>query len=205
MGKVSLKVSLIAALMLNSIGVFASSLSIPHEFQFLAVNGEKVENGLFSKTTEVDLPVGKQRVSVIYNTTVRNDVGDGSTRVSSHPMIITINVLEDKAYKLSPKTKITSLKKAKIFSGYPEINIETEKGETPIFSVNRPQIEDYGVIGNAVKKEEKAIVAVSLAETKKQQGEPENTAEKMLHHWWDQADSETKKRFIKFTKNESKK
>lgn len=205
MNKLKISLVLFTALFINSTLSIASTLSVPHEFQFIAVNGVEVKDGLFSTTSKVELPVGEQKIAVIYNTTVRNDVGDGSTRISSQSIIVTLLVDENKAYQLSPKTKITSLKKAKAFAKNPEIKIENKKGELATFSTLLPKYEDYGVIGNALKEEDKTLMTVSTAATAITTSSVENkdnTAEKMLHHWWDQADSETKKRFIKFTKNE---
>ena len=188
----------------------AGTLSIPNEFEFLAVNGEEISDSLFSKTREVDLPVGEQRIAIRYKATVRDDIGDGSTRLESLVIIITLQVEANTDYLVSPSVKLTTFKKANAYANHPTIFIKTTSGDSADFKIHLPSVEDYGVIGNALNKERKTTATVALQGTQKNttlaSDSPakttDNTAEKMLHHWWNEADDKTKRAFTDFVNKE---
>ncbi|HIP76559.1 MAG TPA: DUF2057 domain-containing protein [Psychromonas hadalis] len=185
----------------------ASTLSVPNEFEFLAVNGVEVENALFSKTDEVDLPPGDQRIAIRYKTTVRHDIGDGATRLESLAMIISLQVEENKKYRVSAAVSLSSLKKATAYANHPTITITDTSGKSADFSVHLPSVEDYGLIGNAIHKEDKITATIAQQGTLKVSKTTTNksTTTEMLHHWWDQADKKTQQEFIEFAKKNAKK
>jgi uncharacterized protein YccT (UPF0319 family) len=199
--------ALLMLLMLSVNLCFASTLSAPYEFQILAVNGKKIEKAFFSRAKATDLKEGTQKITVVYNTTVKNDQGRESTRVSSQKFIVTLKVKKNESYWLEANSKLNSLKKAKKFARYPEVKIETKKGKAADFSVSLAKKQDHGLLGNLFYKEEALTTASANAIPKttpmsKNTQDKSNMAGKMLHHWWQQADKKTRTKFIEFAKND---
>lgn len=181
-----------------SINIYASSLSIPNEFEFIAVNGEQVENSLFSKNTRLEFAVGEQKIALLYKNTLRDDIGNGSTIVTSQPIIISLLAQENQDYQLSSAYKIQSVSAAKAFVKDPQIHVKNSQGELARYTTYLPKTDDRGVLGNILKKKESSLQTLAVLETTAEKADDgkENISEKMLHHWWEQADTKTQKQFI---------
>jgi len=181
-----------------SVNVCATSLSIPNEFEFIAVNGNQVENPLFSKNTRLTLAAGQQKIALLYKNTLRDDIGNGSTIVTSQPIIISLLAKEGQDYQLSSAYKIQSVSAAKAFIKDPQIHVKNAQGELASYTMHLAKMDDRGVLGNIIKKKENNQQTVALLETtvKTDNGGKENISEKMLHHWWEQADAKTQKQFL---------
>ncbi|WP_019616964.1 YccT family protein [Psychromonas ossibalaenae] len=184
----------VSLLLLGSSNIWADSLTISKEFEFIAVNGEQVSSSLFNKINKVTLPVGLQKVAVQYIDTVRDDVGNGSTRVKSSPVIISLQVTAGDEYLLSPAEKISSLTKAKAFAKSPEVMITDQHGVSASYSQKLSVEVDHGVIGNIIDKHDNEVKGRALKETSTLTGK-QNIAEEKLHHWWNEADETTRKQF----------
>lgn len=181
-----------------SVNICASSLSIPNEFEFIAVNGNPVENPLFSKNTRLTLTTGEQKIALLYKNMLRDDIGNGSTIVTSPPIIISLLVKEGQDYQLSSAYKIKSVSAAKAFIKDPQIHVKNAQGELASSTLYLVKTDDRGVLGNIIKKKENNRQTVAVLETLSEKGREgkENRPEKMLHHWWGQADAETQKQFL---------
>ncbi len=181
-----------------SVSACAGSLSIPKEFEFLALNGKEVENSLFSKNTRLTLEPGPQKIAVLYKNTVRDEIGNGSTRVTSEPIIISLLAQQGQNYQISSAYKIKSVSDAQAFIKDPQIHVKNEQGELASFTMHQAKMDDRGVLGNMIKKKEKNLQTVALLETtaKTDNDGKENIPDKMLHHWWEQADPQTQKQFV---------
>ncbi|MFT6984228.1 MAG: hypothetical protein ACJAT7_000014 [Psychromonas sp.] len=180
-----------------SISACAGTLSIPKEFEFIALNGNEVENSLFSKKTRLTVAPGAHKIALLYKNTVRDDIGNGSTRVISEPIIISLVAEEGENYQISSRYKIKSLSDAKAFIKDPQINVKNEQGDLASYTMHQAKIDSRGVLGNMIKKKEDNLQTIALLETAiKRDDDKETTPQKMLHHWWEQADAETQKEFI---------
>lgn len=140
-------------LMLSVNLCFASTLSASKEFQILSVNGKKIEKPFFSTAKAVDLKQGIQKVSIVYNTLVRNDEGSELAKVSSQTFLVTLKVKKNKKYRLLANIDIDSLNTARKFARHPDIKVETSNGKPADFSVTLSKYKDYGFLGNIFKKD----------------------------------------------------
>jgi uncharacterized protein YccT (UPF0319 family) len=144
---------------------------------------------------------------------VRDDIGDGSTRLESRIIVIALQVTANTDYVVSPTVTLSTLKKAKAYAKHPTVFIKTTSGENADFKTHIPSVEDYGVIGNALNEERKTTAAVAKQETERNKTQIKssqtqttgNTAEKMLHHWWNEADEKTKRAFADFVNKKTPK
>ncbi len=184
----------VSLLLLSSSNIWADSLTISKDFEFIAVNGEEVSSSLFNKVNKVTLPVGVQKVAVQYIDTVRDDVGNGSTRVKSSPVIVSLQVTAGGEYLLSSAEKISSLTKAKAFAKSPEVKVTDQHGKLASYSQKVSTEVDRGVIGNMIDKHDSEMKGRALKETSTLTAK-QNIAEEKLHHWWNEADQETTKQF----------
>ncbi|WP_028863557.1 YccT family protein [Psychromonas aquimarina] len=184
----------VSLLLLGSSNIWADSLTISKEFEFIAVNGKEVSSSLFNKINKVTLPVGLQKVAIQYKETVRDDVGNGFTPVKSSPIIVSLQVTTGGQYQLSSAEKITSLSKAKAFAKSPEVKVTDQHGKLASYSQKLSVEVDRGVIGNMIDKHDSEVKGRALKETSALTGKP-NTAEEKLYYWWNEADDETRKQF----------
>ena len=202
MNKLKTISALFIVLMVSVNACFASSLSAPYEFQLLAVNGKKIEKPFFSQAKALGLKEGPQKITVVYNTSVRNDEGNESTMVSSQAFVVTLKVKKNETYWLSSNIKLDSLKKARKFARHPRVKIETKKGKPADFYVSFAKKQDHGRLGDLYYKEDPLTASEMGTTTKSPKSikSQKSMVDKMLHHWWQQADKETRKKFLAFAK-----
>ena len=181
-----------------SASVCATSFTVPQGFEILALNGETISNSVFSKKTHLTLEPGPQKIAVLYKATVRNDLGNGSTRVASAPLIISLLAQENEHYQLLSVSKIKRLSDAEAFIKDPQIKVQNAQGELASYTMHLAKTGDQGILGNLINNKENTTKTVALLETidKSDRAKNENNAQKMLHHWWDKADLETQKQFV---------
>ena len=180
-----------------SVSAYGASFSIPRGFELLALNGNAISSSAFNKTTRLTFVPGPQKIAVLYKATVRNDIGNGSTRVASAPLIISLLAQENEHYQLLSVSKIKRLSDAEAFIKDPQIKVQNAQGELASYTMHLAKTGDQGILGNLINNKENTTKTVALLETidKSDRDKKANNAQKMLHHWWSKADLETQKQF----------
>ncbi|MBY6186736.1 DUF2057 domain-containing protein [Marinobacter hydrocarbonoclasticus] len=213
-------VALSLALLASPIS-WAESLTIPMEFEFVALDGTKVQTSLFSHKDELELAPGERKIALQYKDLVPESVGDGHRRVSSSPFVITLNVDEGVDYALKADRRITDIKTAEAYAKAPKVVITASNGSQAQFSLQQTQSDESTIVdkllgeqptapsaeeaalaatasGSAVAASSKASAPaeVKATEVKPAPAQGDDRAEEMLKYWWEQADAETRKAFM---------
>ncbi|GAA5188970.1 DUF2057 domain-containing protein [Ferrimonas gelatinilytica] len=204
----------------------AASLTIPLEFEFLAVNGEPIGTSMFKHKDNLNLVPGENRVALRYKDLVRETLGDGHSRVNSNPFVITFTIGAEEKYHLAAASAIRDLDQARRFADNPQVVLTDGKGNPMEFAMALTQGEDPGLLermtgSDGPDLEEQAIAATATggalaaaadtqsasAEPFKADSKPSEAAtapvtadpanpEAMLKYWWQQADEPTRKAFM---------
>ncbi|MBY5921165.1 DUF2057 domain-containing protein [Ferrimonas balearica] len=193
---------------------WAESLTIPMEFQFVALDGTKVSTSLFSHKDELDLTPGQRKIALQYKDLVPESVGDGHRRISSSPFVITLQVEQGVDYVLKADRRIVDISTAEAYAEAPKVVITANNGAAAQFSLQQTQSDEASFVDKLLGEEPKApspeeaalaatasasaAAAVSSApkEIKPAPAQGDDRAEEMLKYWWEQADDATRKAFM---------
>jgi uncharacterized protein len=204
--------------LIGSSTVFAANLSIPMSFEFLAIDGEKIESNLFNHKSQISLEQGVHKIAIRYHDMIEDSFSDRQTFVKSSPFIVTLTVDGDHQYHLSP-AEGEIISKPKAFALAPKILISREDKGRVDFQVMQTDYEESSFVSalfNGKSKREAQGIAARATQAghpMDPQGEPapqvddvtnkklknkENGqhAEQMLQYWWLQADEKTRKEFM---------
>lgn len=209
-----LSTSALAAL-LTAGSAFSGTLTIPMEFEYLALDGKPIETNLFSHKSELNLTQGNHKIAIRYHDMVDDPFSDSQSFIKSAPFIISLDATKSGEYKLEPKSG-SIIKKPNNFAQNPEVVI-TSLNNVPVnFQIEHTEIEESGFISKLFNKSESstnpkqvATEYTSLAKSPdntntnhhinhKQNTKNENMTSQMLHHWWQQADEQTRKEFMRW-------
>ncbi|MDD9155399.1 DUF2057 family protein [Aliivibrio sp. S4TY2] len=184
----------------------AIQLTVPDEVELLLVDNQEVElkSSFFSTTSTLELENGEHQIAFRYNPVFKQ--GKDNIIVSSD-IIISKFSASDKELAFKFPT-YNSPEKAEAFNTELNWNLIDQNGETVPFT--QAQLIHHGVqVGRNIQFElaqfnstdapaafKEGMVTVTHKEIKNEQGE--NTAEQMLHYWYEKADKETKERFASF-------
>ena len=176
--------------------LLAASISIPRDFELLALDGKEITSALFNNKKALKLEGGEHKIAVQYKKVLRDDIGDGSTIVFSDPIIIHLQVIAGTDYQLNTSKKIKSASQGKAFVKDPDIKVIASDGKLAIFSVQLVDSNNRGVLGNMADNTTVDSMSVAIQQTE-QSGlsQGEQLPMQMLHHWWQQADLATKQEF----------
>ncbi|KAB2824437.1 DUF2057 family protein [Aliivibrio finisterrensis] len=193
--------------LLSSISANAAiQLTVPDNVELLLVDNQEVElkSSFFSTTSTLELENGEHQIAFRYNPVFKQ--GKDNIIVSSD-IIVSKFSASDK--ELAFKFPIyNSPEKAEAFNTELNWNLIDQNGEIVPFT--QAQLIHHGVqVGRNIQFElaqfnstdapaafKEGMVTVTHKEIKNEQGE--NTAEQMLHYWYEKADKETKERFASF-------
>ncbi|MBY6105341.1 DUF2057 domain-containing protein [Ferrimonas balearica] len=196
---------------------WAESLTIPMEFEFVALDGTKVSSSLFSHKDELELTPGQRKIALQYKDLVPESVGDGHRRVSSSPFVITLNVEPGVDYQLAADRRILDVKTAEAYAEAPQVVITASNGAAATFSLQQTQSDDSSFVDKllgdqptAPSAEDAALAAtasgtaaVAASNASQESAKPaapsaptDARAEEMLKYWWEQADDATRKAFM---------
>lgn len=211
--------------LLGSASVFAADLNIPMSFEYLALDGKKVESSVFNHKSSLELAPGTHKIAIRYHEMVEDDFSDSQTFVKSSPFIVTLEVDGDHQYYLqAAEGKV--VKKPKVFAQNPQVvltradkgqvnyqvtntNIEEESFVSRLFSGNQA-VDVSGTAATATGVAGAAAVAATPAPTSAQVAvsataitAPTDASkatganpQQMLQYWWLQADEKTRKEFM---------
>lgn len=212
-------------MLLGSASAFAADLNIPMSFEYLALDGKKVESSVFNHKSSLELAPGTHKIAIRYHEMVEDDFSDSQTFVKSSPFIVTLEVDGDHQYYLqAAEGKV--VKKPKTFAQNPQVvltradkgqvnyqvtntNIEEESFVSRLFSGNQA-VDVSGTAAAATGAAGTAAVVATPASTSAQAAvnatsltAPVDTSkaaganpQQMLQYWWLQADEKTRKEFM---------
>lgn len=210
--------------LLGSASAFAADLNIPMSFEYLALDGKKVESSVFNHKSSLELTPGTHKIAIRYHEMVEDDFSDSQTFVKSAPFIVTLDVdgnyqyylqaaegkvvKKPKVYAQNPQIKLTRGDKGDVNFQVVNTNLEEESFVSRLFSGN--QAVDVSGTAAAATGAAGAVVAVAPAPvaTSATVSATSLTApvdaskataanpQQMLQYWWLQADEKTRKEFM---------
>ncbi|ABX48822.1 DUF2057 domain-containing protein [Shewanella sp. SP2S2-4] len=210
--------------LLGSASAFAADLNIPMSFEYLALDGKKVESSVFNHKSSLELTPGTHKIAIRYHEMVEDDFSDSQTFVKSAPFIVTLDVDGDyqyylqaaegkvvkkpKVYAQNPQIKLTRGDKGDVNFQVVNTNLEEESFVSRLFSGN--QAVDVSGTAAAATGAAGAVVAVAPAPVATSATvsatsltAPLDTSkataanpQQMLQYWWLQADEKTRKEFM---------
>ncbi|MCS6121844.1 DUF2057 domain-containing protein [Shewanella baltica] len=210
--------------LLGSASAFAADLNIPMSFEYLALDGKKVESSVFNHKSSLELTPGTHKIAIRYHEMVEDDFSDSQTFVKSAPFIVTLDVDGDyqyylqaaegkvvkkpKVYAQNPQIKLTRGDKGDVNFQVVNTNLEEESFVSRLFSGN--QAVDVSGTAAAATGAAGAVVAVapvpvatSATVSATSLTAPVDTSkataanpQQMLQYWWLQADEKTRKEFM---------
>lgn len=210
--------------LLGSASAFAADLKIPMSFEYLALDGKKVESSVFNHKSSLELTPGTHKIAIRYHEMVEDDFSDSQTFVKSAPFIVTLDVDGDyqyylqaaegkvvkkpKVYAQNPQIKLTRGDKGDVNFQVVNTNLEEESFVSRLFSGN--QAVDVSGTAAAATGAAGAVVAVapvpvatSATVSATSLTAPVDTSkataanpQQMLQYWWLQADEKTRKEFM---------
>ncbi|WP_107947051.1 DUF2057 domain-containing protein [Shewanella baltica] len=210
--------------LLGSASAFAADLNIPMSFEYLALDGKKVESSVFNHKSSLELTPGTHKIAIRYHEMVEDDFSDSQTFVKSAPFIVTLDVDGDyqyylqaaegkvvkkpKVYAQNPQIKLTRSDKGNVNYQVVNTNLEEESFVSRLFSGN--QAVDVSGTAAAATGAAGAVVAVAPAPVASSATvsatsltAPVDTSkataanpQQMLQYWWLQADEKTRKEFM---------
>lgn len=125
---------------------WAETLSIPMEFEFVAIDGKEIKTSIFSHKDEIDMAPGLRKIAVRYKDLIPEDVGDNHRKVSSSPFVISLQVEAGTDYRLEPSKQIRSESEAVEYAKAPSVNITTESGKTASYEVLHTDAVEAGIV-----------------------------------------------------------
>lgn len=210
--------------LLGSASAFAADLNIPMSFEYLALDGKKVESSVFNHKSSLELTPGTHKIAIRYHEMVEDDFSDSQTFVKSAPFIVTLDVdgnyqyylqaaegkvvKKPKVYAQNPQIKLTRGDKGDVNFQVVNTNLEEESFVSRLFSGN--QAVDVSGTAAAATGAAGAVVAVAPAPVATSATvsatsltAPVDTSkataanpQQMLQYWWLQADEKTRKEFM---------
>ncbi|MFI3245921.1 MAG: DUF2057 family protein [Ferrimonas sp.] len=192
--------------------LFAAELQIPLEFEFVAINGNNVNNNFFSHNGSEPLQVGTNKVALVYNDLIRDNIGDSHSKIKSAPFVVTFQAQADQNYQLQAAIEIDNVKTARQFAQDPQVLIQTSNGSNIPVEVALTDAQPQGIF-NQLSNNNSAIVAtggtvtptvtaasataLTTAATQTPQT-PEmdnNKPMKMLQYWWQESGADVHNAF----------
>ena len=210
--------------LLGSASAFAADLNIPMSFEYLALDGKKVESSVFNHKSSLELAPGTHKIAIRYHEMVEDDFSDSQTFVKSAPFIVTLDVDGDhqyylqaaegevvkkpKVYAQNPQVKLTRSDKGSVNYQVVNTNLEEESFVSRLFFFF--QAVDVSGTAAAATSAAGAVLAVAPAPVTTSATvnatsltAPVDTSkaaganpQQMLQYWWLQADEKTRKEFM---------
>ncbi|AQS37023.1 hypothetical protein Sps_01859 [Shewanella psychrophila] len=210
--------------LLGSSSALAANLNIPMSFEYLAIDGKKVESSLFSHKSDLELSQGTHKIAIRYHDMVQDDFSDSESFVKSSPFIVTLAVDGDHDYTLKPADG-DIVKQPKSFAKSPQVEITRSDKGAVIYKVTQTDFTEDSFVtslfGGGNKQDIAAVTtaatggAVLAASASATPTAPVSIpapveampmtpasadkgehAQQMLQYWWLHADDKTRKEFM---------
>jgi uncharacterized protein len=143
----------------TSSAVFAANLTIPMSFEYLAIDGKRIETNKFTHQKDLALTPGSHKIALRYHDIIEDDYSDSQSFVKSAPLILTLNVDEGQQYKLVPITG--SVNNPKIYAKAPKISIVRQDKQAVDYSVIQTQIEERSFFDELFANKSEPVIASS--------------------------------------------
>ncbi|MGL5360696.1 MAG: DUF2057 domain-containing protein, partial [Shewanella sp.] len=132
-------------MLLGSASALAADLHIPMSFEYLALNGQKVESSAFNHKSQLALAPGTHKIAIRYHEMVEDDFSDSQTFVKSSPFILTLEVEGDYQYYLqAAEGKV--VKRPKEYAKNPQVALtRSDKGQIH-YQVSQTTIQEEGFV-----------------------------------------------------------
>ncbi|MCL1042182.1 MULTISPECIES: DUF2057 domain-containing protein [Shewanella] len=208
--------------LLGASSAMAANLKIPMSFEYLALDGKKVEGSLFNHKSDLELSEGTHKIAIRYHDMVQDDFSDSESFVKSSPFIVTLAVDGDYEYQLQP-AEGEIIKKPKSFAKSPAVVISRVDGGNVNYKVTQTDITESSFVsklfngdsgqdieaataaatgGAAVARstapaqQANTVEAVTLPAKLPANPSDADHAQQMLQYWWLHADEKTRKEFM---------
>ena len=147
----------------------AANLTIPMAFEYLALDGKKVEGSLFNHKSDLELTQGTHKIAIRYHDMVQDDFSDSESFVKSSPFIVTLAVDGDYDYRLQP-AEGEVIKKPKSFAKSPSVVIKRVDGGSVNYKVTHTELTEDSFVsklfnGNSGQDIETAAAAATATAT----------------------------------------
>lgn len=212
--------------LLGSSSALAANLNIPMSFEYLAVDGKKIDTSLFNHKADLELNNGTHKIAIRYHDMVQDDFSDSESFIKSSPFIVTLDVDGDFDYTLQPADG-GIVKHPKSFAKSPEVVITRDDKGTVSYTIEQTDFTEdsfvtslFGTgngqdittatksatVGAATASKVTASTptapvskAAPVAATNAPVASADSNpahAEQMLQYWWLHADEATRKEFM---------
>ena len=197
----------------------ASKLSIPSEFEFLAVDGKAISSPLLNRKSSINLPQGQHKVAMRFNDLYEDDITGSHGYIKSSPFVINLLVDGTNNYQLAGVGN-QLINDPEKYAKQPKITIRRVDNGKVVYSVKNTQFHEGSllgeVLGGEAKKDVRAFAVQQTlvhkvhASTRKYQTDSEQTSElqnhqprkepvdteMMLKYWWKKADAKSREQFL---------
>ncbi|WP_298439352.1 DUF2057 domain-containing protein [uncultured Ferrimonas sp.] len=212
-----MKKALATAMLVISPITLAGTLTIPQEFEFIAINGKSVSSSLFSHNDEEALIDGNNKIALQYKDLIREEIGDGHVKVKSAPFVISFHASDDIDYRLKTAIEIADQEQAEAFAKQPQLHVTTSQGAAVEFTLEMSDSHERGIfnqlMGQYPNAEASSVAATGGAAAAATQAPAAQMAQatapvvvapaptvanqphSMLQYWWQEADSATRNAF----------
>lgn len=208
-------IALSAATVFASTTALAGMVTTSANIDFLAVDGQKASKSLLKETRSVNIQGGEKHQLVVRVAEVIR-VGSDRELFESDPIVVTFQAPNDDIVISAPH--IENDRDASAFRKNPQITLKTASG-TPVSSVQEylkqegflpnvnlvDNLSEYNASGAkaavpsfAAMSMPAAVPGLSKAQKGKVVVQGENMVEQQLQYWFQQADQETRQRFLKW-------
>ncbi|QYK02640.1 DUF2057 domain-containing protein [Shewanella psychrotolerans] len=211
--------------LLGASSAMAANLTIPMAFEYLALDGKKIESSVFNHKSDISLENGTHKIAIRYHDMIQDDFSDSESFIKSSPFIVTLAVDGDHDYQLMP-AEGEVIKRPKTFAKAPQIVITRTDGGNVNYKVAQTDIKEDSFVsklfgGNDGKDIEVAaaaatstgvavaanahtpaatptssVEAATLPATLPANASDADHAQQMLQYWWLHADDKTRKEFM---------
>lgn len=216
----------VSSLLLLSLAAnaFASQLSIPSEFEFLAVDGNPINSSLLNRKSSIKLAEGEHKVAMRFNDLYEDDITGSHGYIKSYPFIVSIFVDGLNQYQLAglgsqfndnpdkyaknPKITIRRVDNGKVV--YSVKNTQFNEGSLlgeMLGGEARKDVKAYAVQQTTVHKVQASTQAITNEATAANVAQDETMVdnEAMLKYWWNKADVESRQNFLIWLQTQNKK
>ena len=198
----------------------ASKLSIPSEFEFLAVDGKAISSPLLNRTSSINLPQGQHKVAMRFHDFYEDDITGSHGYLKSSPFVINLLVDGTNNYQLAGLGD-QLINDPEKYAKQPKITIRRVDNGKVVYSVKNTQFKEGSILGEVLGGEAKKDVrafAVQQTTIHKVHASTQHkydnddtpyqrknltviekddvTAKKMLKYWWTKADAKSREQFL---------
>ncbi|QYJ87424.1 DUF2057 domain-containing protein [Shewanella mesophila] len=131
--------------LLGASSAMAANLTIPMAFEYLALDGQKIESSMFNHKSDISLDNGTHKIAIRYHDMVQDDFSDSESFIKSSPFIVTLAVDGNHDYQLMP-AEGEVIKRPKTFAKAPQVIITRKDGGNVSYKVAQTNITEESFV-----------------------------------------------------------